>query len=294
MRLLLLLALASSLAFAVGSGYGTSLVFALEQNFSCPGNVLTVTAVDPSGPLPGVLIEVSRYGDYGVLSSEETGPDGKASFDLGQDGAYNVKGTKSGYDAAYLLASIKACEAETAGTFYCADKATLRERVRCVMGLPDDDVLNVRFVPEECRALGGAERMRCLATYRLLQTCRIGLDGNDSVRDSCIRPKLGIGQDISALARSCAGNQTCMGGLREKVYLLAKFRMYNLEYKVQEMVRAGLDEDDAVEFIAYLEDAKARFNEASTIDGKKAIIMEVRDAWRGFVAEAKAKLGVEG
>jgi hypothetical protein len=249
--------------------------------------------VDVSGPVSGATIEINKYGSSTVLFSALSGPDGKAVFTISEDGAYNVKGTREGYSNAYLLSSIKACEAEPAETFYCTEGATLKERVGCIMDLPDDDVLNVRFVPEECRVLGEAGE-KCIETYRTLQTCRIGFEGNDSDREACIKPKLGLGENIWDDARACQGGQACLEQLREKVFILAKFRMYNLEYKVKEMMGAGLSRPKAVDFIAYIEEAKARFNSASSIEAKKALIIEVQEEWYGFVGQARAEMGVDG
>ena len=294
MRLQLLLLLAASLCIAVGSGGGSQKTFAMEQDFSCPGNTLTITAVDPSGPVSGATIEINKYGSSTVLFSAQSGPDGKAVFTISEDGAYNVKGTREGYSNAYLLSSIKACKAEPAETVYCTEGATLKERVSCVMDLPDDDVLNVRFVPEECRVLGEAEKQKCIETYRILQTCRIGFEGDDGDREACIKPKLGLGENIWDDARACQGGQECLERLRENVYTLAKFRMYNLEYKVKEMMGAGLSRPKAADFIAYIEEAKARFNGASSMEAKKAIIIEVQEEWYDFVGQARAEMGVDG
>ncbi|MCI0558260.1 MAG: hypothetical protein MN733_07170, partial [Nitrososphaera sp.] len=151
----------------------------------------------------------------------------------------------------------------------------------------------VHFVPEECRAMGEAEKQKCIETYRVLQTCRIGFEGDDDDRESCIKPKLGLGDNIWDDARECNFDGQCLEDLRQKVYTLAKFRMYNLEYKVREMMENGLSREKAVDFIAYIEEAKARFNSASTISAKKAVVSEVREKWYEFVAQAQ-DMGVSG
>jgi hypothetical protein len=291
----MILMIAVSLAFAVGGGGGgtTTKTFALEQSFSCPDK-LTITASDPNGLLSGVSVEISKYGSYGTLASGQTDSGGKIVFTVSEDGAYSVKGTKSGYNTASLLAGIKACQTEPSGTFYCTDRETLKERVSCIMDLPDDDILNVHFVPEECRTQGEAEKQKCIDTYKVLQTCRIGFEGTDDDREKCIKPKLNISSNIWDSARACNGNQQCMGDLRQKVYTLTKFRIYNLEYKVREMLNQGLSRDKAVDFIAYIEEAKARFNSASTISAKKALVGEIKEKWDEFATQAKAEMGVGG
>jgi hypothetical protein len=282
-----------SLAFAAGGGGSNVKTFALDHEYECSNGEFAVIASDPAGALSGVEVEIGRYGSGTALYSAQTGSDGRAVFTITQDGAYSVKGTKSGYSTAFLLASIKACKAEPGEAFYCTDK-TLKERVSCIMDLPDSDVLNVKFVPEECRVMDEAGKKKCIETYRVLQSCRIGFEGDDEERENCIKPKLGLGENIWDDARDCNFGEACLEDLRQKVYILTKFRIYNLEYKVQEMVDEGLSREKAVDFIAYIEEAKARFNSAQTIAGKKAVVSEVKERWDVFVGDAMAELGVGG
>lgn len=282
--------LAAGLFFAVGGGGGTNPTMALEQKFSCPGNILLITASSINGPLPGVSLEVSRFDRSGVLKRAETDSEGHASFKLDEDGAYKISGSKSGYSNSDLLATFKACKVESNDTVFCDDGA-LRDRVRCIMNLPDDDVLKVRYIPEECRAGEAGSRNRCIATYRMLQTCRIGIE-DDGAREACIKPKLNLSANISDDMARCGKDAECLGTVREDVFTLVKFRMYNLVYKAEEMKKLGVPEDQVIEFVAFLEDAKVRFNRALSIADKKAIVMEVKARWDEFRSKAESEIGV--
>lgn len=294
MRCIMLLLIAFSLAFPVGTGTSNTKTFALEQSYDCEDGKLTITVSEPAGTLAGVDLEMVRYGSSSATATGKSSNDGRYVFTVTEDGAYLVKGSRSGYSGSSLLVSIKSCRSEPAETFHCTDGATLSERVGCIIGLPDSDVLNVRFVPEECRVLDEEGKQGCIATYRLLQTCRIGFAGDDDAREGCIKPKLNLSESIWDDFRSCGGDKQCIGLLRGRVYTLAKFRIYNLEYKVQEMMDAGLGRDKGVGFIAYVEEAKARFNSAATVSAKKEVVREVKERWDEFVIEAKSDMGVAG
>jgi len=82
--------------------------------------------------------------------------------------------------------------------------------------------------------------------------------------------------------------------LREKVFGFVKFRIYNLEEKVERLRDRGLvTEDQAIDFIQTLELKKQNFNNATSVDAKKAIVIEIQAEWqklRAIVVEAlKAK-----
>jgi hypothetical protein len=293
MRRLFALFVLAALSFAVGGGGSTILTFTMEKDFSCPGNKLTVTAYDQNGPVSGVELKLSLFSGGPTLATAVTDQEGEAAFVIDKgDGAYKVVGTKSGYSISTVLVTIEACKTEPTETFFC-EEGDLKERLRCVMNLPDDDVLNVRYVPEECRVLDEEGKQRCIGLYRVLQSCRIESYEGDEAREGCIKPKLNLSDNISGQYSSC-GDQACRDRVRQNVYTMVKFRIYNLIYKAEEMRELGVAEDEVVDFVAYIEEAKVRFNNAASITGKKLVIQEVKAKWEEFRDRARPLMGVEG
>lgn len=281
-----------SLAFAVGSGSSSGSsssikTFTLKQlSYSWDNNTLVILASDNSGPLVGVNAQF--YQGNSFLTSAITNENGEVSFVINNEGRYLIVARAEGFANREMTINIAACRA-TEPEFKCTE-GDMRSRIRCRMMLPDAEVRNVTFMPEECRVL--ANKSACIETYRTFQTCRRDLEGDD-VRVACIRPKLGIGQDVReeiAVCNNSTNKQECMQTLRERVFLLTKFRIYNLIYKAEELKEEGVDETLVVDFISYIEDAKIRFNNAPDIASKKAILIEVKQKWLEFVEQARSQV----
>lgn len=283
-----------SLAFAVGSGSSsgssTSIkTLTLKQlSYSCDNNTLVILASDNSGPLVGVNAQF--YQGDSFLTSAITNENGEVSFVINNEGRYLIVARADGFANREMAVNIAACRA-TEPEFRCTE-GDMRSRIRCRMMLSDDEVRNVSFMPEECRLL--ANKTACIETYRTFQTCRLDLEGDDA-RAKCIRPKLGIGQEVREEVVACqalngTARQECFQTLRDRVFLLVKFRMYNLVYKAQKLQEEGVNETLVLDFISYLEDAKIRFNNAPDIASKKAILIEVKQKWLEFVEQARPQV----
>ena len=184
--------------------------------------------------------------------------------------------------------------------FYCANETNRRSRIRCVMGLPDEKVQAVRYVPEECNVANETNKLRCVALYRVLQSCRGEEMEADADRVRCIRPKINVSDEIRQDVRNCQqltggeNRSACFSRLRENVFTLTKFRIYNLVYKAEELKEKGANEEDVVAFIEYLEDSKKRFNDAGTIRAKIEIVREVKEKWNEFRQKARAQINSSG
>jgi hypothetical protein len=83
----------------------------------------------------------------------------------------------------------------------------------------------------------------------------------------------------------------CFSQLKENAFTMVKFRIYNLIYKAEELKKKGANEDDVIDFIAFIETEKAKFNDAATIQDKIAIVKEVKNKWNAFRENVKSQLG---
>lgn len=159
----------------------------------------------------------------------------------------------------------------------CSDLTIQRDRIRCRINLPEENELN--YLPEECRAR--ADKDACLATYQTVRSC-FNLEALQRV--ACAKKVLSLA-DIAEEKAKCK-DAACLDNLRGKVFDLVKFRIYNLEYKAQEMKGAG--EYLVVDFIAAAEQKKIEFNSAS-LEQKKNIVKDVITLWQDFVSKAQVK-----
>ena len=167
----------------------------------------------------------------------------------------------------------------------CSELKTARERIKCRVNLPEENELN--YLPEECRELTGIFKARCVTTYQTVQQC-FALE-NDAARVACAKKNLVLSR-VADDKIGCANNTTCTEELKTKVFDLVKFRIYNLEYKAQELKEKGVDEGLVLDFITAVEQKKVEFNNAQTIAGKKQIVRDVISLWTEFVQKAKEQV----
>ena len=163
----------------------------------------------------------------------------------------------------------------------CRDNETLKERVRCrLRNVLSEEKLD--YMPEECKALEGKKRKDCLLTYEKVHKCLFL--PNKTARYNCLKNKLEI-DDIETEKMNCA-DLTCKTKLREKVFNYVKFRLYELQEKAEKLLERGADEIEVVDFIAKLDGAKVEFNNATSIDAKKAVLKKVQGQWKEFKSSA--------
>ena len=179
---------------------------------------------------------------------------------------------------------------------FCNDLPDLKTRVRCRLSLPEAELERqqaVRYLPEECRSYtDSAAREQCIDLYRKLQTCWGFPVG--PARIGCVKRILKIG-DLAADAAACnrlPEDETadCRITLRNKVYSLIKFRFYDLEERAEDLREDGAPLDAVANFVAAQEEAKQRFNLATTDAQRRAIILEVKNAWQAFIRQVSPYL----
>jgi len=175
-------------------------------------------------------------------------------------------------------------KAKAEANLKCSQLGTVRERIKCRVNLPEENELN--YLPEECRALTGLSTARCVTNYQTVQRC-FQLE-NDVARVSCAKKNLVLGR--VAEEKSKCTNTACLEELRTKVFDVVKFRIYNLEYKAQELKEKGVDENLILNFITSAEQKKIDFNNAQTIAEKKQIVRDVISLWKDFVSKAKEQV----
>ncbi len=166
----------------------------------------------------------------------------------------------------------------------CGQFASLNERIACRMRIQDTGVnARLAYLPEECRVLAGLERAECLQRFDAIQACR-GLP-SDGERDKCFSNKLKL-KGVSELT-SCR-DKACVGLVSEDVYKLAKFRIYNLEEKAEEIAEEFPKlEKPCVQIIADLELLKQEFNAAVNFSDKKDLLNKAKRIWLEFRSKIK-------
>jgi hypothetical protein len=195
------------------------------------------------------------------------------------------------------FALVTATPSPTPGPRSCDAPSDIRERIRCRVRLPEThEARSLPYTPEECRRVGGAPRQQCLANYDATAFCFT--HPADSAREACARGALGLRPLAEMLeecrARTLAARDDCLQGLRTRWFWVIKFRIYNLEYKAQELIERGVSEDLAVDFIALLEQKKIDFTENLDFEPKKRVLREVAQAWAEFRSQAIAQIRAGG
>ncbi|MBS3068455.1 hypothetical protein J4450_07140 [Candidatus Micrarchaeota archaeon] len=311
MRFYILFILLSTLVFAAGGGGGggggsgsgssgttssAKYTSAFSVEYKCPEGELVatvsgVTATD--GKLDDFL--VTAYKEGISVTSAKTDSSGNVKLSIKDEGRYLVQSKKDEYFENNKLLDIESCVAKEQ-EFYCTEGKTMKERVKCVLNLPDDYVNKVKYVPEECNvASSEQEKKECIESYKVSQSCR-GEKSTDAEREACIRPKLNLGQSIKADIEKCrkefgSKKRICLVSLKENVLRLVKFRLYNLIYKAYELWEEKLvSEGETVDFTTLVNEKKIAFNNAQTITDKKKIVEDVKAEWDKFRYKAKNKL----
>ncbi len=172
-------------------------------------------------------------------------------------------------------------------TLQC-DQSTLAERVTCRLHLAPAGLareLEIQYLPELCRTMTDpAKRTACIAQYKAFGPCWAKPVGEE--RFSCARGALALGPDVAAAATQCGGDQTCIAALRDKVYALVRFRFYDLEERAEDTYYHGITIDQIASFVVTVEQKKIDFTNATSAAERRQIILDVRDAWQTFVAQA--------
>ncbi len=180
-----------------------------------------------------------------------------------------------------ILECLPAASDGGARTFLCSDLSALQERVRCRLGLTEEQrhtELRLQYLPEECRALSGAEQDECINTYDSVQRCWTYPQGE--ARVNCVKNIIGF-TSIGEEKAKCGPDTSCLEKIKKNVFTLIKFRFYDLEGRAEELYSRNPELVTSV--VSQLEQKKQEFNTAKTLQEKKGIVLEVREIWKGFV-----------
>lgn len=175
----------------------------------------------------------------------------------------------------------------------CSNLATTKDRVKCRLALSEnelDEELKISYLPEECRAMkNDADKENCVFLYGNVQKC---WSYQGEQRIGCVKGILNL-KSAKDEVMACkqlneSGTGKCMQEAKAKVFNLVKFRLYELEERAEEYLEEGkINQEEAAEFIAKVEEKKKEFNDESAIEGKKQIVLEVRELWKEFRKKVK-------
>ncbi|MBI2664167.1 hypothetical protein HYX10_02390 [Candidatus Woesearchaeota archaeon] len=179
---------------------------------------------------------------------------------------------------------------DEADSLKCSTLATINERVSCRINLEQENELY--YLPEECRALDGGSREKCKAFYSSVQVCWNRENRHDPV--GCARNKLGLSESIAADVAGCGSDALCIAAVADKVHSLAKFRLYNLEWKAEYLVEEGIsvNHELLVDLVVNLELKKQEYNAAETIPDKIGVLRAAQRIWQKFAERIKQQEGL--
>ncbi len=183
----------------------------------------------------------------------------------------------------------KTPEASVKETYKCSGLTSKKERIRCRIRLDKENEYN--YLPEECRAQSGNERINCTKAYKSVEKC--WEFEKDQRRFECARNEFALRNiaDERAECEALGDNKSaCLRNFREKVDRAVKFRIYNLEEKAERLMGKGkANESELVDLVEQLEQKKLDYNKARTKEAKKIVLQDVRELWKAFVDKIKAR-----
>ncbi len=171
----------------------------------------------------------------------------------------------------------------------CGGYLSIEDRVACRLQLREeqrDEYEN--FYPEECMAMKDKEK--CLNVYEAVQPCWMKAKGEQRI--SCVKNAVNVGE-IAGEKAKCAGlkeemREDCLLLLREKVYAVVKFRLYNLEEEAEELLeKEYLSFADVRDFVVKMELKKSAFNAAQNKNARVKVLLDAREDWRELMGKVK-------
>lgn len=163
----------------------------------------------------------------------------------------------------------------------CGGYLDIKDRVQCRLSLREEERSEYEnFFPEECKTRSDAEH--CLEIYQAVQQCWDFPNGQ--ARINCVQRVLKLGAILTEKANCNAldagKRENCNQELKDKVYALVKFRLYNLEEEAEQLMEQGLlTQDQVAEFVVKMEQHKAAFNAVTTTEERRGIILQARQNW---------------
>src|SRR3989344_4020066 len=178
----------------------------------------------------------------------------------------------------------------------CGNKENLRDRIYCRLNLTTAGLardLELKYLPEACRAEEGYEQKECIDRYKSFQPCWNVKEGVE--RFSCAKNVLKLGPLVSEEAKLCQGKQgdeqvACKDDLKEKVLYMIVFRFYDLETRAEALAGRGADLNTIADFETIIELKKQEFYKATNNIERLNIILDVRKAWQDFVNTVKNQI----
>lgn len=171
----------------------------------------------------------------------------------------------------------------------CGQKSDFRERVACRLNLSAaerQEESNILYFPEYCRAEeDDAAKQACIDLYWQWEPCwRLGAGPE---RSACGREKIGFGnfaEDVKVCsAKPEAERSECFPVIVDKVRNMVLFSLYELEFKAEELLAQGrIGQDDVVDLITHVENAKIDIGRAGSHSEWKLIILRARESWKTF------------
>ncbi len=171
----------------------------------------------------------------------------------------------------------------------CGGYLGIEDRVTCRLRLSEKERNEYQnFYPEECMVRKDKEK--CLNVYEAVQPCWEKENGKERI--DCVKNAVDVGNVTEGRAK-CAGlkeemREECMVRLREKVYAVVKFRLYNLEEEAEELLDKGyLGFDDVRDFVVKMELKKSAFNMVQTKEQRIKVLLAAREDWKELAAKVK-------
>lgn len=186
-------------------------------------------------------------------------------------------------------------QVQRCATLQCGNKPALRDRIFCRLELTPAGIareLELQYLPEECRAIKNrAGKKICVAKYKSLKSC-FDIPVGDA-RTACARRALGLGatskEDDGLCAAKIGSKKTaCQAAVRDKIYSLTKFGMYDREDQAEDALMKGADLNATADFVTLVENKKQFFNTVKTDSAREKIVREVDEAWKKFVKQIPA------
>lgn len=172
----------------------------------------------------------------------------------------------------------------------CGGYLSIEDRVTCRLNLREEQRGEYEnFFPEECKS-PSVNPEKCLDVYKKVQKCWAFENGPERI--SCVKNEIGLGELIRDKS-SCdrfSGHERgqCIREFNEKVYTLVKFRLYNLEEEGERLVEDGvLAKEDLRNFVVHVELKKQEFNSASSKEGKRKVILDVKELWKDLLSKRR-------
>jgi hypothetical protein len=136
------------------------------------------------------------------------------------------------------------------------------------------------------------KRGACVDDYGKYLKCRS--ISNDASREKCFLEQLDYSGNFDAESAKCAGSfyslkGSCYATLKDKVLLLSKFRMNDMQQKAWNLKAKGISEPLVLEFAANVEEKKRDFNFAQDDDARVEAAEGVYSLWNDFKTRAYAE-----